>query len=128
MKLLWISFVLIPLSLKAQEITGNDKDQHGCIGSAGYVWSEAQQKCIRLFEEGKPLQPIKENKSYSSVAYLVFSKDKKRVEVYLPDEYNAFICDQKKKGSYENQEKKVVVDQKAGKYSISIDQEKLYQE
>lgn len=36
---------------EAAPIVGNDKDEHGCIGSAGYTWCEAKQKCIRSFEE-----------------------------------------------------------------------------
>ena len=32
-------------------IVGNDKDEHGCIGSAGYVWSEDAQQCVRPWEE-----------------------------------------------------------------------------
>lgn len=30
---------------------GGDRDEHGCIGSAGYSWCEAKKKCIRIFEE-----------------------------------------------------------------------------
>lgn len=30
---------------------GCDKDEHGCIGSAGYSWCEPLQKCIRVWEE-----------------------------------------------------------------------------
>jgi hypothetical protein len=33
------------------QIVGGDKDEHGCIGSAGYDWCEATQKCFRAFEE-----------------------------------------------------------------------------
>ena len=40
--------VQYPQSLKL----GGDRDEHGCIGSAGYVWCEVQQDCIRLFEKG----------------------------------------------------------------------------
>lgn len=32
-------------------IVGNNKDEHGCIGSAGYSWCEAKQKCLRPWEE-----------------------------------------------------------------------------
>lgn len=31
-------------------IVGNDSDEHGCIGSAGYVWCEPLQECIRPWE------------------------------------------------------------------------------
>lgn len=30
---------------------GGDRDEHDCIGSAGYSWCEAKQKCLRIFEE-----------------------------------------------------------------------------
>jgi hypothetical protein len=32
-------------------IVGNDRDEHGCIPSAGYSWCEEKQKCIRPWEE-----------------------------------------------------------------------------
>ena len=32
-------------------IVGGDRDEHGCIPSAGYEWCEAKQKCIRQWEE-----------------------------------------------------------------------------
>lgn len=37
--------------ISAQNIVGNDKDEHGCIGSAGYTWCEAKNKCLRSWEE-----------------------------------------------------------------------------
>jgi hypothetical protein len=30
---------------------GGDRDEHGCIPSAGYSWCEAKQKCLRTWEE-----------------------------------------------------------------------------
>ncbi len=32
-------------------LVGNDRDAHGCIGSAGYSWCEVLQKCLRPWEE-----------------------------------------------------------------------------
>lgn len=37
-----------------EELLGGDKDEHGCIGSAGYTWCESKQKCIRPWEEDCP--------------------------------------------------------------------------
>ena len=34
-----------------QQLIGGDKDEHGCIGSAGYTWCEPKQKCLREWEE-----------------------------------------------------------------------------
>lgn len=32
-------------------IVGGDRDVHGCIGSAGYSWCAAKNKCLRVWEE-----------------------------------------------------------------------------
>ena len=40
------------------EIVGDDKDEHGCIASAGYTWSEVQKDCIRLWEKGVRLASV----------------------------------------------------------------------
>lgn len=34
-----------------EQMLGTDKDEHGCIGSAGYTWCEQKQKCLRTWEE-----------------------------------------------------------------------------
>ena len=39
----------------AGQLVGNDKDIHGCIGSAGYSWCESKNKCLRIWEEGCPV-------------------------------------------------------------------------
>ena len=33
-----------------EELLGGDKDEYGCIGSAGYTWCEAKQTCLRTWE------------------------------------------------------------------------------
>lgn len=39
-----------------QQLVGGDKDEHGCIGSAGYAWCESKQKCLRNWEEPCPAE------------------------------------------------------------------------
>lgn len=34
-----------------KELLGGDRDEHGCIGSAGYSWCEEKKKCLRIWEE-----------------------------------------------------------------------------
>lgn len=34
----------------AEDIVGNDSDEHGCKASAGYSWCEGKNECIRLWE------------------------------------------------------------------------------
>lgn len=63
----------------SSELAGNDKDEHGCIGSAGYTWSDVQQNCIRLFESGVRLEAA----NGKSSAYLVFSPDSLKAELFF---------------------------------------------
>lgn len=37
-------------------VLGGDKDEYGCIGSAGYTWCEAKGKCLRVWEEACPAE------------------------------------------------------------------------
>lgn len=37
-------------SVTGDNLVGNDKDEHGCIGSAGYRWCDASQACERPWE------------------------------------------------------------------------------
>ena len=51
------------LENKTEPIVGGDKDSHGCIGSAGYLWCEEKQKCLRPWEENCTTQIVVENKN-----------------------------------------------------------------
>lgn len=44
----------LPFQIVTSTMVGNDKDNHDCIGSAGYSWCSAKQKCLRSFEEFCP--------------------------------------------------------------------------
>lgn len=61
---------------------GADRDEHGCLGSAGYVWCEVLQDCIRLFEKGIRLENVEGN---NIPAFIVFSPDSTRLELFLPN-------------------------------------------
>ena len=38
------------MELKPDAVVGGDRDEHGCIGSAGYQWCEKLGKCVRPWE------------------------------------------------------------------------------
>jgi len=44
-----------------EPILGADKDDQGCIGSAGYTWCESKAKCLRVWEEDCPEQEQEQN-------------------------------------------------------------------
>ncbi len=75
----------------APPVVGGDRDEHGCIGSAGYTWSAAAKNCLRLFETGTRLIPAKGDGTTS--AFIVFSDDKKLCELFVPGEKGGKLLD-----------------------------------
>ena len=63
---------------------GSDRSAEGCIGSAGYTWSQLRQECVRLFEAGVPLYNV-EDPASTSVAYVVGGGATEPLELFLPD-------------------------------------------
>ena len=71
------------------QMVGNQTDEHGCLGPAGYSWSVVLNDCVRMWEVGYGVVPIalKENEyvmdsnqvTYS--AYVIFSKDSSKAEL-----------------------------------------------
>ncbi|MCK5107595.1 MAG: hypothetical protein KAQ83_02620 [Nanoarchaeota archaeon] len=51
-----------------EEIVGNDKDEYGCIGSAGYQYCPELEKCVRVWEEPCPSLQLPENTSGHGLA------------------------------------------------------------
>lgn len=64
-------------------MVGNDKDEHGCISSAGYTWCEVQKDCIRPWEKGVRMNAVNDAKK---TLFLVFSPDSTRVELFFSEE------------------------------------------
>ncbi len=79
-----VGFVVFRNNTVPDNIVGGDKDAHGCIGSAGYSWCEAKNKCLRVWEEacdsdaGLDIQRIlagKYQKALSEVSVTVTKSD-----------------------------------------------------
>ena len=64
-------------------VVGSDKDNHGCIASAGYTWSEVQKDCIRLWEKGVRMNAVDDA---GKTLFLVFSPDSAQVELFFSEE------------------------------------------
>lgn len=61
-----------------QQLVGADRDEHGCLPSAGYTWSEVRRDCIRLFEEGIRLEDTAGN-----TCFIVFGPDSAQAELFF---------------------------------------------
>ena len=101
-----------------EPLVGADRDEHGCITSAGFSWSELQQTCVQLWEAGVRLNPV-EVKGDDSVisAFVLFNKDESKAEIVLPNKEGSVILDKKAENLYEKGE--YLYDNKEGTLSIN---------
>ena len=90
-----------PIKIDSLTIVGNDKDEHGCIASAGYTWSVVKDSCIRLWETGILLKSVEVNQTYNADAVIILSADKTQAELFLPTQKESIILNRtKKQGKY----------------------------
>jgi len=76
-----------------------DKDENGCLASAGYVWSKLNKECIKVFT-GMQLNPTSnlENEDETLSAYVLFNEEGNQAELYLPNETTSLVLTQETKG------------------------------
>lgn len=80
-------------------VVGGDKDVHGCRVSAGYTYSQIKNDCVRVFEQKIKLKEVNSDKNYTSMTAVIFSKDMKRAEIFIPDgNAKSIILDRQGKG------------------------------
>jgi hypothetical protein len=70
----------------------NDKDEHGCLATAGYIWSRMNKECVKGYT-GIQLNPADkpENEDETLSAFVLFSEDLNKAEVFLPNDTNSIV-------------------------------------
>ncbi len=107
-------------------VLGGDKDAHGCIGSAGYTYSQIKKNCVRTFEEKIKLKEVASNGDY--IAAVIFSKDKKKAEVFVKDaEAGSVILTRAGKAKAWKKDGYVLVPFKKNGYQLKKDNVVIYQ-
>jgi len=78
-------------------VAGPDKDDKGCVTSAGYKWSILKKMCIRPFEVGVRLNPATEIKAGDPVisAFVVLEENGDKAELYIPNEKESIMMERK---------------------------------
>lgn len=78
-------------------VAGPDKDDKGCVTSAGYKWSILKNTCIRPFEVGVRLNPVTEIETGDPVisAFAVLEEDGNKAELFIPNEKESLVLERK---------------------------------
>ncbi|WP_185289758.1 hypothetical protein [Chryseobacterium lactis] len=107
-------------------VLGGDKDAHGCIGSAGYTYSQIRKDCVRTFEEKIKLKEVASKGDY--IAAVIFSKDMKKAEVFVKDaEGGSVILTRAGKAKAWKKDGYVLVPFKKNGYQLKKDNVVIYQ-
>jgi hypothetical protein len=77
----------------------NDKDENGCLASAGYIWSKVNKECVKGFS-GVQLNPIDkpDNEDETLSAYVLFNEDATQAEIFLPKDTTSIILERSNEG------------------------------
>ncbi|MDN3677268.1 hypothetical protein QWY90_08065 [Flavobacterium paronense] len=70
----------------------NDKDENGCLASAGFVWSKVNKECVKCFS-GIQLNPTDNpnNQDETLSAYVLFNEDASMAEIFLPKDTASIV-------------------------------------
>jgi hypothetical protein len=87
--------------LNAKDVViGGDKDENGCLGSAGYTWSKLNKECVRVFT-GIQLLPVDKSENPDDAvfaAYILFNESGDKAELFLPNQDDSVIVERESKG------------------------------
>ena len=87
-----------------ETLEGGDRDEHGCIGSAGYLWSTLRGECIQVFEVGTRLNPVDMEQEEAVISAFIVSKegDNSQVELFITGEDQNLILKKEADGTFKN--------------------------
>jgi len=106
-------------------MVGNDADEHGCKGSAGYRWSVLRNECIRIFEAGVRLDPVAKHLEQSLSAFVVIKTDSsdQEIELFVPHDEQTIIVKKEATDKWKND--KYLLTKVKDTYSIEDANKKL---
>ena len=79
-------------SKNMEKLVGADRDEHDCITSAGYTWSDALHQCIRIWEVGERFEAGQKS------IFLVFDNDSTYAEIFT--DTDKILCKRNKSQRY----------------------------
>ena len=93
-----------PTATEEAPMEGDDRDEHGCIGSAGYTWSALRGECIQVFEVGIRLNPVDVEEEEAVISAFIVSKegDNSQVELFITGEEQHPVLKKETDGTFKN--------------------------
>jgi hypothetical protein len=79
-------------SIVDSTLVGIDKDENGCLASAGYTYSKVNKECVKAFT-GIQLNPINKptNEDETLSVYVLFDETGDKAEVFMPNQQSMIL-------------------------------------
>lgn len=123
--------ILVALGLAAlifftQSSLFSKKDNYGCSNSAGYTWSYAKNRCIKVYEEALQLNRSGSNNPNDLKAFIVFSDDNKSADMFLPGKIYALLKLSDNKKEWQDNSSMYILYNKSEKLSLTENNREIY--
>lgn len=105
---------------------GAEKDENGCLMSAGYTWSKVKEDCIRPWEGGITMNITDTSTNFETAAFVVIDSTKQMAELFLKEVDDSILLDSISPNLYANQRYKL--SQENHCWSLIHQDEMLYEE
>lgn len=93
-------------------------DSNGCKVSEAAVWSKAEAKCVKLYEEATVLTAV--NGDALLASYVMLSDDKNKLELFYAGSRDGIIVSKKDNNWVSDDGKYIVSKSIVGKYVLSV--------
>lgn len=91
------------------QILGSDRDEHQCVGSAGYAWSTVKNSCIRPFELGLRLNSVEDSqRTHREIAGVAFNLDSSKAELFGSPWRSGLVLERKNEQTWSGGEVRLV--------------------
>ncbi len=101
-------------------------DEHGCNNSAGYTFSYAKNKCIKVYEEALQFNKTGSNNPQDLKAFVVFSDDNKSADIFLPGRIYALLKLQDNNVEWHDNSSSYILYNLPEKLSLTKDNQEIY--
>lgn len=102
------------------------EDNHGCNNSAGYTWSNAKNKCIKVYEEALQFNRTGSNNPNDLKAFVIFSDDNKSADMFLPGRIYAFLQVNNDGTKWQDNSSTYILFNKTDKLSLTENNQEIY--
>lgn len=72
--LIILTITIITACKTDNQLIGGQRDDHGCLGPAGYSWNETEKECVRSWETGADRYQVTDYNSCVEAGYVATKK------------------------------------------------------